>query len=55
MVTCCKADATNTMEIKPNSEIPVIESLRVAVISNHVDLAAELWSQCENPLRKNML
>ncbi|CAG2258181.1 unnamed protein product [Mytilus edulis] len=50
MVTCCEADATNTMEIKPNAEIPVIESLRVAVISNHVDLAAELWSQCENPL-----
>ncbi|VDI21399.1 Hypothetical predicted protein, partial [Mytilus galloprovincialis] len=50
MVTCCKTNATKSMEIKPNGEIPVIESLRVAVISNHVDLAAELWSQCENPL-----
>ncbi|CAC5397754.1 unnamed protein product [Mytilus coruscus] len=50
MVTCCKTDATKPMEIKPNAEIPVIESLRVAVISNHVELAAELWSQCENPL-----
>ncbi|XP_052059492.1 transient receptor potential cation channel subfamily M member 2-like [Mytilus californianus] len=50
MVTCCKTDATKPREIKPNAEIPVIESLRVAVISNHVKLAAELWSQCENPL-----
>ncbi|CAC5363831.1 TRPM5 [Mytilus coruscus] len=52
LVTCCrnskKSDEKAPLHLP--EKIPVIESLRVAIMGNNVELAAELWSNCDNPM-----
>ncbi|XP_076115503.1 transient receptor potential cation channel subfamily M member-like 2 [Mytilus galloprovincialis] len=52
LVTCCKKSkkSDETAYLKLPEKIPVIESLRVAIMGNNVELAAELWSNCDNPM-----
>ncbi|CAC5397749.1 unnamed protein product [Mytilus coruscus] len=52
LVTCCRKSKKSNEKayVHLSEKIPVIESLRVAIMGNDVELAAELWSNCDNPM-----
>ncbi|XP_071123294.1 transient receptor potential cation channel subfamily M member-like 2 [Mytilus edulis] len=52
LVTCCKNFKKTGEEafFRLPKQISVIEFLRVAIMSNNVELAGELWSHCDNPM-----
>ncbi|VDH95158.1 Hypothetical predicted protein [Mytilus galloprovincialis] len=52
LVTCCRKSkkSDEKAHVHLPEKIPVIESLRVAIMGNNVELAAELWSNCDNPM-----
>ncbi|VDI21395.1 Hypothetical predicted protein [Mytilus galloprovincialis] len=48
LVTCCRISKQS--DESTSSDVPYVESLRVAIMGNNVQLAAQIWSNCENPM-----